>query len=45
MGKTERWHELLKNRILLEDYYLPGARKVQIGAFVANLHQLRCHER
>ena len=23
-GKIERWHLSLKNRILLENYYLPG---------------------
>ena len=23
-GKIERWHQTLKNRILLEHYYLPG---------------------
>ena len=23
-GKVERWHLTLKNRILLENYYLPG---------------------
>jgi putative transposase len=29
-GKIERWHQTLKNRILLENYYLPGA--LQVGA-------------
>jgi len=24
-GKIERWHQTLKNRILLANYYLPGA--------------------
>ena len=24
-GKIDRWHQTLKNRILLENYYLPGA--------------------
>ena len=23
-GKIERWHQTVKNRILLENYYLPG---------------------
>ena len=23
-GKIERWHQTLKNRVLLENYYLPG---------------------
>src|ERR1700720_450536 len=26
-GKIERWHQTLKNRILLENYYLPGDHK------------------
>ena len=26
-GKIERWHQTLKNRILLENYYLPGDSK------------------
>ena len=26
-GKIERWHQTLKNRILLENYYLPGISK------------------
>jgi hypothetical protein len=33
-GKIERWHQTLKNRILLENYYLPGDLEAQIGAFV-----------
>ena len=33
-GKIERWHQTLKNRILLENYYLPGDLEMQIGAFV-----------
>ena len=31
-GKIERWHQTLKNRILLENYYLPGDLKAHIGA-------------
>ncbi|XAT59950.1 DDE-type integrase/transposase/recombinase [Rhodobacteraceae bacterium Araon29] len=23
-GKIERWQQTMKNRVLLEDYYLPG---------------------
>ncbi len=23
-GKIERWHQTMKNRVLLENYYLPG---------------------
>jgi transposase InsO family protein len=33
-GKIERWHQTLKNRILLENYYLPGDLEAQIEAFV-----------
>ena len=30
---TERWHQTLKNRILLENYFLPGDLEAQIEAF------------
>ena len=43
-GKIERWHQTLKNRILLENYYLPGDLKAEIDAFVANYNHLRYHE-
>ena len=43
-GKIERWHQTLKNRILLENYYLPGELEAQIGAFVADYNHLRYHE-
>jgi hypothetical protein len=33
-GKIERWHQTLKNRILLENYYLPGDLEAQIARFV-----------
>jgi hypothetical protein len=33
-GKIERWHQTLKNRILLENYYPPGDLEAQIKAFV-----------
>lgn len=33
-GKIERWHQTLKNRILLENYFLPGDLEAQIDAFV-----------
>jgi len=35
-GKIERWYQTLKNRIPLENYYLPGDLEAEIGAFVAN---------
>jgi putative transposase len=43
-GKIERWHQTLKNRILLENYYLPGDLEAEIGAFVAEYNHRRYHE-
>jgi putative transposase len=43
-GKIERWHQTLKNRILLENYYLPGDLEAKIGDFVAHYNHLRYHE-
>jgi transposase InsO family protein len=43
-GKIERWHQTLKNRILLENYDLPGDLEAQIDAFVADYNHLRYHE-
>ncbi|QDM20519.1 IS3 family transposase [Tardiphaga sp. vice154] len=43
-GKIERWHQTLKNRILLENYYLPGDLERQIGAFVEHYNHARYHE-
>jgi len=43
-GKIERWHQTLKNRILLENYFLPGDLEAQVGAFVEHYNHRRCHE-
>ena len=43
-GKIERWHQTLKNRILLENYYLPGDLENQIEAFVQHYNYHRYHE-
>jgi putative transposase len=43
-GKIERWHQTLKNRILLENYYLPGDLENQIATFVADYNHRRYHE-
>jgi transposase InsO family protein len=43
-GKIERWHQTLKNRILLENYYLPGDLEAQIEAFAADYNDRRYHE-
>jgi transposase InsO family protein len=40
-GKIERWHQTLKNRILLENHFLPGALEAQIGAFVDHYNYRR----
>jgi len=43
-GKIERWHQTLKNRILLENYFLPGDLKAQIGKFITYYNHHRYHE-
>src|SRR5271166_2482448 len=43
-GKIERWHQTLKNRILLENYYLPGDLEAQIARFVERYNHSRYHE-
>lgn len=43
-GKIERWHQTMKNRFLLEHYFLPGDLKRQIGAFVEHYNNQRYHE-
>jgi putative transposase len=43
-GKTERWHQTLKNRILLENYYFPGDLEAQIETFVDHYNHQRYHE-
>lgn len=43
-GKIERWHQTMKNRVLLENYFLPGDLERQIGTFVDHYNHRRCHE-
>jgi len=43
-GKIERWHQTMKNRVLLENYYLPGDLESQIDAFVDYYNNQRYHE-
>ena len=40
-GKIERWHQTLKNRILLGNYYLPGDLEAQIETFVVDYNHPR----
>lgn len=43
-GKIERWHQTLKNRSLLENYFLPDDLERQISAFVDHYNNHRYHE-
>ena len=43
-GKIEHWHQTLKNRILLENYYLPRDLEKQIGQFLDHYNNRRYHE-
>ncbi len=43
-GKIERWHQTLKSRVLLDNYYLPGELKRQVAAFVEHCNHARYHE-
>ena len=36
LGKIERWHQTLKNRVLLQNYSLPGDLKASIKAFMTH---------
>jgi putative transposase len=42
-GKIERWHQTLKNRVLLENYLLPGQLEAAVGAFVDHYNRRRYH--
>lgn len=41
---VRRLHMMLKNRILFENYHLPGDLEARIDAFVAHYNQLRYHK-
>jgi putative transposase len=43
-GKIERWHQTLKNRILLEHAYLPGELEARVAVFVEHYNHARAHE-
>lgn len=43
-GKIERWHQTLKNRILLDNYYLPRELEQRVAAFVSHYNHARYHE-
>ena len=41
---TERWHQTLKNRILLDNYFFPADLEAQIKSFVDHYNHQRYHE-
>lgn len=43
-GKIERWHQTLKNRVLLENYFLLGDLEARIEAFVEHCNHRRSRE-
>jgi putative transposase len=43
-GQDRAWHQTLKNRILLENYYLPGDLEAKIDTFVDPYNHRRYHE-
>ena len=43
-GKIERWHRTLKDRILLNNYYMPEELERDIDAFITNYNTRRAHE-
>jgi hypothetical protein len=43
-GQDRARHQTLKNRILLENYYLPGDLEAQIARFVEHYNHRRYHE-
>jgi transposase InsO family protein len=43
-GKIERWHQTLKNRILLENYFFEEELEAAIVAFIDHYNNHRYHE-
>jgi len=43
-GKIEGWHQTLKNRVLLDNYYLPSQLEYEIGKFIDYYNHHRYHE-
>ena len=43
-AKSSAGTKTLKNRILLENYYLPGDLEARLGAFVEHYNHRRYHE-
>ena len=43
-AKIERWHQTMKNRILLEHYYLPGDLEARIDGLIEHYNRHQYHE-
>jgi RNA-directed DNA polymerase len=43
-ARSSGWHQTLKNRILLDNYYLAGDLERQIGLFIEHYNHARYHE-
>ena len=43
-GKIERWHRTMKDKILLDHYYLPSDLENEINNFITNYNTRRYHE-
>ncbi len=43
-GKIERWLQTLKNKILLDNYYLPSQLEHEINQFIEYYNHERYHE-
>lgn len=43
-GKIERWHRTMKDKILLEHYYLPSELQSRIEEFITHYNTRRYHE-
>lgn len=43
-GKIEPWHQTLKNRVLLDNYYLPSQLEHEISKFINYDNHHRYHE-
>lgn len=43
-GKIERWHQTLKKRILLENYFFEGELEAAIAVFIDHYNHRRYHE-
>ena len=44
MAQIERWHQALRNRILLENYFLPGDLERQVATLVDHYNHRRYQE-